>query len=99
MFANISWKNLLVLVGVLAFVVGSTSPALAGRNGIYWHVNQTTVTVTLINLTDYKLSLAKDPNPSPVDVGGANCLTYPFQHGVTVDPYRTAIWKTTASSD
>lgn len=96
MFANISWKNLLMRLGVLAFVVGSTSPAMAGRNGIYWYVNQTTVTVTLINLTDYPLTAT---DTSAMVTGGANCLAYPFQHGVSVAPYSTAIWKTSVTSN
>ncbi len=99
MLGKISGKHLLVLCGVLAVVVGSTSQALAGRNGLYWYLNQTTVTVTLVNLTDYTLSLPADPDQSRLGVGGANCLSYPFQHGVTVEPYSTAIWKTSNASN
>jgi hypothetical protein len=90
MFGNKNCKKVLLLVGLLALVMASPRSALA-KNGLWWYVTQdTVVTLSLVNLTDYYLKTTY------VDVVNGNnvCFAYPFaRFGVSVPPNRTAIWK------
>ncbi len=86
---------ILLLIGILAVAGGRPGTALA-KNGIWWYGDDQEHTISLINLTDYKLIATY--NQVSVWMYSGECYPYPFQYtGVNVDPYGSVIWKSVAS--
>lgn len=81
-------KALLVLLGILATSMGTSTSAWAKHGGIWWYGESNWYSVTLINLTEHTLQTTY--YNVTCNIG---CFAGPFAYeGVNVEPYGTSIW-------
>lgn len=93
MFRKSIWKAIPLLIGVIA-VTNTIFIQAQTRHGIWWYRHNEQFSITLINLTDHKLTASSNT----VTSSDEKCYPYPFEHfGINVDAYQSAIWQTDVS--
>jgi hypothetical protein len=93
--ARSHWKAIL-LIGIFALSIGTSTPAVSQvapilPKGIWWWGSTKHYSITLINLTDYTLKITSNN----VTHNEGSCYPKPFQFlSTSVKSYGSAIWAT-----